>query len=148
MALTGWMIVAILMSGCASQPSQPHSPATRLGERIAATALRYQGVPYRYGGSDPRGFDCSGLVLFTHRQIGLRVPRTAKQQWRQARKIPADALRPGDLLFFRPEGKGWHVGIYVGGDRFVHAPSRGKRVQTTRLTRYWWRRFIGAGRYW
>ncbi|BCX82331.1 hypothetical protein MIT9_P1917 [Methylomarinovum caldicuralii] len=105
-------------------------------------------MPYRYGGNDPSGFDCSGLVQFTHRRFGLGVPRTARQQWRHACKIPAEALKPGDLLFFRPARKGWHVGIYVGDGHFVHAPSEGKRIQRTRLNRYWWRHFIGAGRYW
>ncbi|BCX89104.1 probable lipoprotein NlpC [Methylomarinovum tepidoasis] len=142
--LMGLGILASVLGGCAAHPSRPAASATHLGARIAAIALRYQGVPYRYGGNDPSGFDCSGLVQFTHRRFGLDVPRAARQQWRHARKIPAGALQPGDLLFFRPARKGWHV----GDGNFVHAPSRGKRVRTTRLNRYWWRHFIGAGRYW
>lgn len=116
---------------------------------VIRTAQSLIGTPYRYGGDSPsRGFDCSGLVQYSHRVAGISVPRTSRQQHRSARRVALHDLQPGDLLFFRIQGKTGHVGIYIGEGRFVHAPSSGKRVEITSLNNSYWKpRLIGAGNY-
>jgi murein DD-endopeptidase len=106
------------------------------------------GAPYRYGGADPRGFDCSGLVYYVYQQAGVEAPRTTTEQYRQSRRVRLSRLLPGDLLFFRiSRRKPSHVGIYVGNGRFVHAPSKGKSVDYALLDDDYWREhLIGAGR--
>jgi murein DD-endopeptidase len=148
----------LILSGCApfrpGLPSEPLPPrATNdAGLRIARTALRYVGVPYRYGGSEPsKGFDCSGLVSYVHGVDGITVPRTAASQFAAARPVASKDLRPGDLVFFRrtPGSRAVsHVGIYTGAGRFVHAPQTGRNVGESRLEDDYYReRFAGAGRY-
>ncbi len=102
--------------------------ATHPGDVVSQVALSMIGVPYRYGGATPAGFDCSGLVWFAHLQAGVPVPRTAAEQERASRTLSGEPLHPGDLLFFDTSWRSGHVGIYVGGGDFVHAPSSGKRV--------------------
>lgn len=116
---------------------------------VVRTAQSMIGKPYRYGGDSPsRGFDCSGLVQYSHRVAGISVPRTSTQQHSRARAVALESIQPGDLLFFRIQGKTGHVGIYLGEGRFVHAPSSGKSVEITTLhNRYWKTRLIGAGNY-
>ncbi|MCG5535407.1 C40 family peptidase [Ectothiorhodospira mobilis] len=144
--------LALLLAACASPPPRtvkgPDEPLPPLRERVVFSALSQVGTPYRYGGRTPeQGFDCSGLVWHSHRQAGLKPPRTTTAQSRAARRIPTTALRPGDLLFFRTGGGGvGHVGIYIGEGRFVHAPSSGRRVSTQRLDHPYWRpRLLHAG---
>ncbi len=116
---------------------------------VVRTAQSMIGKPYRYGGNSPsRGFDCSGLVQYSHRVAGISVPRTSTQQHHRARAVALSNLQPGDLLFFRIQGKTGHVGIYLGEGRFVHAPSSGKSVEITTLDNSYWKpRLIGAGNY-
>jgi cell wall-associated NlpC family hydrolase len=135
----------MLLTGCAGAPRQPEMT---LGERIAAGALAQTGRPYRYGGSTPEGFDCSGLVSYVFRAAGVSVPRTTGEQWRAAREIKPARLQPGDLLFFRIDSrKVEHVAIYTGQGRFVHAPQSGRTVETRSLQDAWYRdRLVGAGR--
>jgi cell wall-associated NlpC family hydrolase len=101
-----------------------------LGERAARIALREVGVPYRWGGSSPSGFDCSGLVYWTYRRLGISLPHSSYALAGTGHRIPSSRIRPGDLLFFWGNG---HVGIYVGHGRMVHAPHAGERVQVVRL---------------
>ena len=115
---------------------------------IVTTALMFKGVPYRDGGSDPSGFDCSGFVQWVFAQNGVRLPREVRDQYVAGRKIDLREVRPGDLLFFETVTRGAsHVGLAIGGDQFVHAPSsRGVvRVETFAAT-YWATRFVGARR--
>jgi cell wall-associated NlpC family hydrolase len=119
----------------------------RIGERAAMVAMQQVGVPYRYGGSTPSGFDCSGLVHYSYANVGKAIPRTTAAQW--ASFVPVDdrQLRAGDLLFFSISGKMSHVGLYVGGGRFVHAPSTGRAVSLEDLgSDYYRKAFIRAGR--
>ena len=154
--------LALVLAGCASsppapvsdrQPDRPRPPSTdtpSLADQILQTAQSQRGVPYRFGGDRPeRGFDCSGLVAFSHAQHGVRVPRTASEQARKASSVPVRELREGDLVFFRVSGrKVDHVGIYAGGGRFLHAPSSGGQVSYAELRNpYWRQRFSGAGRF-
>lgn len=119
-----------------------------LGHRLVATALDLRGVPYRNGGTDARGFDCSGLVAYVFQQYGLRIPRQTSEQFGVGRKVDRDKIQPGDLVFFSTVAPGAsHVGIAVDDDEFVHAPSSRGVVRVERLTLpYWQRRFVGARR--
>jgi len=110
--------------------------------------MKLRGVPYRNGGSDPSGFDCSGLMQWVFAQHGVSLPREVRNQYDQGQKIKLDDLRPGDLLFFKTVSRGAsHVGVAIGGDEFVHAPSSTGVVRVERFTaRYWARRFVGARR--
>jgi len=116
---------------------------------IVATALTLRGTPYRNGGSEPSsGFDCSGFVQWVFAQNGTPLPRDVRRQFDEGRKIDADDVKPGDLVFFETVSKGAsHVGIAIGGDEFVHAPSSKGVVRIERLsTDYWAKRWVGARR--
>ena len=105
------------------------------------------GVPYRYGGREPDGFDCSGLVFYSYSRAGIGVPRTSGAQLNASTPIPLQDAEPGDLLFFRQRDKVSHVAIYLGNDEFVHAPSTGKNVTIASMnTPYYHQWFIRAGR--
>lgn len=118
-----------------------------VGERAAAIALNQIGVPYRYGGSSPRGFDCSGLVQYSYSRAGKRVPRTTGQLWSSTAAVARHELRVGDVLFFEIAGKMSHVGLYLGGRRFVHAPSSGRAVTVASLdSPFYEDAFLRAGR--
>ena|GEM_PF-1544866 len=116
--------------------------------RMAMAAKKMLGVPYRWGGTTPAGFDCSGLVYYAYRKVGLNPPRTTWDQYQRVRRVDPSNLRVGDLLFFRlGNGRVSHVAIYLGQNQFVHAPATGSRVSYARLTMPFWRqRFIRAGR--
>jgi cell wall-associated NlpC family hydrolase len=118
------------------------------GYSIAGTALGLRGVPYRNGGSDPKGFDCSGLIEYVFSQHGISVPRTVEEQHGAGVAVSAQDIQPGDLVFFDTTGEGAsHVGMAIGGDEFVHAPSGAGVVRVERLgTAYWSQRFVGAKR--
>ncbi len=116
---------------------------------MAMVAKEMVGVRYRYGGSSPSsGFDCSGLIHYSYKRIGLRSPRTTNGLYQNARPVHRSEIRTGDLLFFQLEGKKVsHAGIYLGNNRFVHAPSSGKRVSYAHLSSPYWRnRLVRAGR--
>lgn len=153
--LLGATVLLSTLYGCGSRPrsSAVQAPNPRIhanlpGERQALLRVASEliGSPYRYGGNTPRGFDCSGLVQFSHREIGIKVPRTASTQWTRARIPNRQDLVPGDLLFFNIDaGKNRHVAIYEGDGVFIHAPSSGKRVSRSSLDNPFWRdRYIGA----
>ena len=145
-----------LLSACSSQSigpaPRPNSemsrvPVQSLGERAAAIALLQVGVPYRYGGTTTSGFDCSGLVQFSYRHAGKNLPRTTGQLWSSTASIGRDDIQAGDLLFFSIDGKMSHVGMYVGKQQFVHAPSSGRTVTVAKLTSpYYASAFVRAGR--
>jgi cell wall-associated NlpC family hydrolase len=115
---------------------------------IVGTALGLRGVPYRNGGSDPNGFDCSGFVWYVFAQHGLALPRTVSELYAVGEDVDRDHLEPGDLVFFRTEGRTVsHVGMAIGGEEFVHAPSARGEVRVERMgSRYWLPRYAGARR--
>ncbi|MGE3277016.1 MAG: C40 family peptidase [Vicinamibacterales bacterium] len=126
----------------------PAGHGTVDGYAITSTALALRGAPYRNGGDSPRGFDCSGFVQYVFGQNGLALPRQVHDQFRVGESVNASALEPGDLVFFSTVAPGAsHVGIALGGDQFVHAPSSNGVVRVEALsTSYWAKRFVGAKR--
>ena len=127
-------VALVALAACGSDPGLQRTEAEASpGHRAALAALAQVGVPYRFGGHSPSGFDCSGLVHFAYLEAGVSTPRTTRQLWSAARTIEQDELEPGDLLFFRIDGKMSHVGMYLGERRFVHAPQSGRRVSVASL---------------
>ena len=148
-------------ASAAPPPSAPalHSPAPPLaapagefeeGAAIAGFAAALVGSPYHFGGADAGGFDCSGLALYVHEQVGLEIPRTAAEQLRAAHPVALAQLAPGDLVFFRIHSKHVnHVGVYTGEGHFVHAPRAGRAVAYADLSNgYYARHLASAGRFW
>ena len=132
-------------------PSAPDLLARRFdGRAVAQFAMGFRGVPYRLGGADPAGFDCSGLVQYVFAQYGVAMPRVVEQQWEIGNKVKPSKIEAGDLIFFNTKGRGdgaSHVAIAICGDSFVHAPnSTGVvRIETLGST-YWGSRYVGARR--
>lgn len=151
------VLLALLLVGCAGAPPRSAPGGSTgtgevvpgLGERIVQGAIAQLGKPYRYGGSGPEAFDCSGLVHFVHAALGITVPRTTAEQFRQAQPVSPSQLAEGDLLFFRMEGQEVsHVGIYAGDGRFVHAPQTGRPVEARALADpFYSARLLGSGRF-
>jgi peptidoglycan DL-endopeptidase CwlO len=119
------------------------TPAPAAYSEAATIAARYLGVPYVWGGGGPAGFDCSGLVSYVYVQLGVSLPHYTVSQWDATIPIPTSDLQPGDLVFF--DGLG-HVGIYIGGGQFIHAPHTGTVVQIATLSGYWTAHLDGARR--
>jgi cell wall-associated NlpC family hydrolase len=117
-------------------------PSTHSG--AADAALGQLGTPYVWAGSQPGGFDCSGLVMWAFAQVGVALPHSSYAQYGYGVPVPRDQLQPGDLVFF--DGLG-HVGIYIGGGQFVHAPHTGDVVKISSLDEAWYAStFVGARR--
>ena len=160
------LIVSALASACASSGAvprpfpgtadsppaagKPTSPRGAAADpaRIVETALSYRGVPYRTGGSDPKGFDCSGLVQYVFAQQGVTVPREVREQIRLGREVRLAGVERGDLIFFAVgSAEPSHVGIATGGDAFVHAPSTRGVVRVEKFSDpYWARRVVAVRR--
>ena len=134
--------------GSASRPAEPAVTVAVPPADLVGTALALRGTPYRNGGADLTGFDCSGLVQYVFAQHGLGMPRTVAEQYEVGRKIKPNELQPGDLVFFRTGGRDTsHVGIALGDDAFVHAPSSNGVVRVEMISaKYWASRYAGARR--
>jgi len=131
----------------ASAPGAPDSSRPG-GYGVSGTALSLVGAPYREGGADPHGFDCSGFVQYVFAQHGVSLPHSVAEQSRQGRRVALRDVAPGDLVFFSTVAPGAsHVGIALGGDEFVHAPSRRGEVRVERISSpYWAARLVGIRR--
>ncbi|BDX21887.1 hypothetical protein TUM22923_12080 [Polynucleobacter sp. TUM22923] len=130
-----------------SQFKQDASAGT---EDISIAAIGLVGVPYRYGGNNPKaGFDCSGLIAYVYnKSANIKLPRTIQEMSSKGKSVDNQAPAPGDLIFFNTTGEKYsHAGIYVGQGRFVHAPSAGGTVRLEYITTpYWAARFTEARR--
>ena len=111
---------------------------------VVGIAMQYLGAPYAWGGSSPAGFDCSGFVAYVFAQVGVSLPHYSGAQYGYGVAVPRDQLQAGDLVFF--DGLG-HVGIYIGGDQFVHAPHTGDVVKISSMSEAWYAAtYVGARR--
>ena len=120
------------------------APPSRYGGAVGI-AMQYLGVPYVWGGASPSGFDCSGLVSYVYAQLGISLPHNAAMQYNTVGVyVPRDQLQPGDLVFFSGLG---HMGMYIGGDQFIHAPHTGDVVKISNMSDgYYSSGYVGAKR--
>lgn len=143
------VLVALGLAGCASSQSfdrtyTPPGPIEDPQDAATADQLwqvfeRYQGAPYEYGGMSADGFDCSGFIVTAYQEaLGRQLPRTTGMMLRAGIPVDRRQVRPGDLVFFRIEGKEQHAGIYMGDNRFIHA-STSVGVTQSQLNGYYWR---------
>jgi cell wall-associated NlpC family hydrolase len=110
---------------------------------VVSIALQYLGVPYVWGGASPSGFDCSGLTMYAYAKVGVYLPHNAAMQYGMGTPVTRSQLAPGDLVFFNGLS---HVGMYIGGGRFVHAPHTGDVVKISSLSEYWYAAtYVGLG---
>lgn len=132
----------------ASPGVRPTDPVASRGAVLATLARRLVGSPYRWNGSGPEGFDCSGLLHWVFRRVGIQLPRTSFEAFRTGRPVSRSELQPGDVVFFTTYAPGAsHAGVYLGGGEFIHASSSGG-VRVDSLSRPYYRaRYLGARRY-
>ena len=162
------LLAALLLPGCESMLHSAGAPAANVafeiaapqgdpiengalpapGELAAQRAASFAGIRYRFGGTSPsEGFDCSGLIHFSYREAaGVKLPRDTGSLRNASLRIDRHELRPGDLIFFRLRGSHGHVGIYAGEGRFIHAPSRGKKVRFESLDAPFWQKKLAETR--
>lgn len=127
--------------------STPDAAAQAVGEKVAQLARTQVGKPYGWGGTGPERFDCSGLALYVYRQLGIALPRVSSAQASMGVHVDRSELKPGDLVFFSLRSAFDHVGIFLGNNRFVHAPRRQEPVRVDNLDDAWWNRaYKGARR--
>ena len=115
---------------------------------LGRRALSYRGTPYRWGGTRSSGFDCSGFTKYVFGKMGVALKRSSREQYTQGTPVSLSQLKAGDLVFFNTNGSGIsHVGIYLGGGKFVHASSGRGRVRVDSLREgYYQKRYVGARR--
>jgi cell wall-associated NlpC family hydrolase len=130
-------------SDSSSAYSVPVAPSQYGG--VVGIAMQYLGTPYVWGGASPGGFDCSGFAMYVYGQMGVSLPHNAAMQYNTVGTyVPRDQLEPGDLVFF--DGLG-HMGIYIGGGQFIHAPHTGDVVKISSLSDSWYAStYVGAKR--
>ena len=136
-------------SGTAISPSNTAASVSISAKRqsVLNYAAQFLGVPYVYGGSTPSGFDCSGFTSYVFKNTVGSIPRVAQAQYDATSRVSRDDLLPGDLVFFGSSTSSIsHVGIYVGSNQFIHAPSTGDVVKYSSLTGSYATRYQGAGR--
>ncbi len=156
--VTGFFLIAIIgASGCAKTPASVDLGSSALsasksgsGEAVVKTARTGIGIKYKSGGNTPEtGFDCSGFVVWTYRQHGYNMPRTTKEQMKIGNAVKSDALKPGDLVVFKPPRRrgGYHTGIYTGNGKFIHSPSSGGRIREDSMSDAYWKKcYVSARR--
>jgi cell wall-associated NlpC family hydrolase len=119
------------------------NPAGHAGG-VVGIAMNYLGVPYVWGGASPSGFDCSGFTMYVYAQVGISLPHNAAMQYGIGSPVGREFLQPGDLVFFNGLG---HVGLYIGGGQFIHAPHTGDVVKISSLTGWYASTYVGARRF-
>ena len=128
----------------ASPPAPPPVAAAPARGGVVAIAMRYLGIPYKWGGASPStGFDCSGFTMYVYAQVGVSLPHNAAAQYGMGTPVPRSQLQPGDLVFFNGLG---HNGIYIGGGQFIHSPHTGDVVKISSMTGWYSSTYVGARR--
>jgi len=144
LATQGATVLNASAGAVSSEPAAPvYAPPPSKYGGVVGIAMQYLGVPYVYGGASPSGFDCSGLVMYVFAQIGVSLPHNAAAQYGYGMPVSRDQLQAGDLVFFNGLG---HVGIYIGGGQFIHAPHTGDVVKISSLTGWYSSTYVGARR--
>ncbi|WP_341920272.1 C40 family peptidase [Hydrocarboniphaga effusa] len=147
-----WLCIALtmLLAGCAGFGGDIPAQISDTRQTIVFEATGQIGRPYRYGGTTPDGFDCSGLTRYVYAQAGVSLPRSTREQHDAGRTIKISQAQPGDLLFYRFGRSGGnvdHVAIYLGNGEAVHAPATGRTVIVASVGDPWWeKRFVNAVR--
>ena len=167
LSLFSFVIISVFIGACSHSPQRQQQQVQRYHQKIPSysqsspSSMRIHparknivnvtkstlGTPYKWGGNTRRGFDCSGLVKYVHKEaLGVNVPRTAAKQRDSSSTVSYSQLQPGDLLFFKTGRRTNHVGVYIGNRKFIHAPSRGKRVSVASMNSSYWRKnFVKFG---
>ena len=145
------VLLCLLAQGCGKTKIGGPSaggPRVKSGPAVVATAKTQIGRQYKYGGSTPKtGFDCSGLIQWSYKQHGVKVPRQAKDQAKAGRAVKKSQLQPGDIVVFRISSRsGVHTGLYSGKGKFVHSPSSGKKIREDSINSDYWKRRYVSGR--
>lgn len=156
------VLLSLGLGGCATNqnlsapgedayPPPNHAPdpaQSETAQQLWQVFERYEGTPYRYGGTTPEGFDCSGFILTAYREaLNLELPRTTSQMLSAGNAINRSQLQPGDLVFFNIRGKEQHAGIYMGSNRFIHSSTSVGVTQSSLDGYYWKGRFTQARRF-
>lgn len=131
------LLLLILLFPLCGVKTEPEAPVLR--EKLVGLAQSLSGLPYRYGGDEIDGFDCSGFVFYVYDSFGVKAPRTAVLQARMNKRIKFKNARPGDMLVFKLNHR-WHTGIFLGENTFIHAPHRNSRIRKESINDYWKKR--------
>ena len=143
------LFTIVMLATVFIQPKDTASAASKpSGSAIVKEGKKYLGVRYSYGGTTPRGFDCSGFTSYTFKKKNVKIPRTAAEQFKKGKSVSKKNLRHGDLVFFKTSSKAKvsHVGIYVGNSKFIHSAGKGVAITSINDPYYWKSRYVGAKR--
>ncbi|VEF49875.1 NLP/P60 protein [Bacillus freudenreichii] len=143
------LFTVIMFTAVITLPIDTASAASKpSGAAIVKEGKKYLGVRYLYGGTSPRGFDCSGFTSYTFKKKNVKLPRTAAEQYKRGKSVSKKNLRAGDLVFFKTTSKTKisHVGIYVGNNKFIHSAGKGVAITSINDPYYWKSKYAGARR--
>lgn len=150
-----FLVLSLLLFSCSAHKKTAynmHSPPPQTDHQrniIVRHAIKSLGLPYKWGGQSPQtGFDCSGLIAYTHQKADIITPRTAKTQFDNGSILSKENLKPGDLIFFKnpKKNKVYHVAIFIGKDMFVHAPGKGRKVAYGHLSNSYFKTHYAGSR--
>ncbi|RWR13952.1 C40 family peptidase [Siminovitchia fortis] len=143
------LFAVITFAAVITQPINTASAASKpTGSAIVKEGKKYLGVRYKYGGTTPKGFDCSGFTSYTFKKKNVKLPRTAAEQYKKGKSVSKKNLKSGDLVFFKTTSKKKisHVGIYIGNNKFIHSAGKGVSITSINDPYYWKSKYAGAKR--
>lgn len=146
LSVIGLLLIALVVGGCAGTGGRG-AASDAVAARLITHYQQWHGTPYRLGGNNRRGVDCSAFVQATYRNVfDIDLPRSTEEQVRSGRRIGRGQLRSGDLVFFKTGWFKYHVGVYIGGGRFIHASESRGVIQSSLASDYWSKHFWKARR--